>query len=191
MEYQPKFNEKKATEAASILLALKKGKVEYIWLLKMLYIIDREALNRWERPITYDSYRSLARGPVPMTIYNLITGKFQGAAWTQVITTYPFVSEDRFQVSLNGPTIPRLRLLSKNEDDLIREKFKEFENYTIEELIQYTHDEFAEWTDPEGGPSTPIEIDRLLAHLNFSEDDIDRIKTELRDEETANTFFGR
>ena len=38
------FNERKATEAAAHLLALRGGQMHYLKLLKLLYIADREAL---------------------------------------------------------------------------------------------------------------------------------------------------
>ncbi len=189
MSYRPKFNEQKATEAASILLDLKGGRVAYIWLLKMLYIIDREAFSRWERPITYDNYRSLDKGPVPMTIYNLITGRVDGIMWKKVILTFPKKSYHEYEVTLSSVTLPKIRYLSQSEVDLIHEKFKEYKSLDRWSLVELTH-HFPEWNDPKGGPSTPIELDKLLKELSFSDVDIHRITREIREEATLDEILG-
>ena len=59
-----KFSEIKATQAAAFLLKANGGKMNYMKLIKLLYLADREALSRWERPITGDSYVSMDNGPV-------------------------------------------------------------------------------------------------------------------------------
>jgi len=50
----PPFNERKATEAASVLLRLRGGQMSHLKLIKLLYLADREALDRWSVPITHD-----------------------------------------------------------------------------------------------------------------------------------------
>ena len=189
MNYSPKFNEQKATEAAALLLDMKGGRVEYLWLLKVLYAIDREAFNRWERPVTYDVYKSLPKGPVPMTAYNLITGYSAGAFWKNCILTYPVGSANEYEIALNGPTMPKIRHLSDGEIDLIREKVEEFKDMTSWDMVDYTHKHFPEWKDPHDGPWTPIEIEEMLKYLDFPPGDIERIKRELREEEAINVLF--
>ena len=48
-----KFNEKKTTQAASRFLTLAQGQMNYMMLIKLLYLIDREALmkigNRYDQ----------------------------------------------------------------------------------------------------------------------------------------------
>ncbi len=47
--------------------------MSYMKLIKLLYLADREALARWGRPITTDSYVSMKHGPVLSEVLNLIT----------------------------------------------------------------------------------------------------------------------
>jgi len=47
--------------------------MSYLKLIKLLYIIDREALLRWGRPLTGDRYVSMDHGPVLSQTLNLIT----------------------------------------------------------------------------------------------------------------------
>jgi len=188
MNYQPKFNEQKATEVASILLDLKGGRVEYLWLMKMLYIIERESYNKWERPIIYDDYRSMDKGPVLMTVYNLITGRYEGTFWKKCILTFPKKSAHKYEVCLNG-TLPKIRNLSESEVSLIREKFDEFKDLDRWDLVELTH-RFPEWTDPHGGPSIPIYVDYLLEKLNYSAADIQRISREIKEEAALDEILG-
>lgn len=65
---QPPFDERKTTEAATHLLCKRpKQKMYLIHLLKLLYIADRRALQRWGRAITWDRYVSMDNGPVLAT----------------------------------------------------------------------------------------------------------------------------
>src|SRR6266700_2113944 len=66
------FNETKATQAAAQFLRLRGGGMSFIKLIKLLYLADREALIRWGRPITTDSYVSMDNGPVVNRMYSLI-----------------------------------------------------------------------------------------------------------------------
>ena len=53
------FNEKKATQAAAIFLRLAGNELNYMVLIKYLYLVDRKALSEWGRPITNDRYYSM------------------------------------------------------------------------------------------------------------------------------------
>ena len=46
-----RFNERRATEAAARFLKLRGGRMSYLKLIKLLYLLDREALLRWGRPV--------------------------------------------------------------------------------------------------------------------------------------------
>src|SRR5947209_20462172 len=67
-----RFDERRATEAAARFLKLRGGRMSYLKLIKLLYLLDREALLRWGRPVTTDRYVSMDNGPVVSRIYDLI-----------------------------------------------------------------------------------------------------------------------
>ena len=178
-----KFNEHKSTEAASLLLCLKGGRSDYWWIIKMLYLVDREAFKRWERPITYDYYESLPYGPVVMSIYNIIKKNIPSPFWKQFILTLPKNNE----VMLGGSPA-KIRKLSKAEVDLINEVFKEFGGYTGPELVEYTHT-LPEWHDPHGS-SSPIELPDLLKVLDYKPEEISRITSQIKQEEILDAVLG-
>lgn len=43
-------------------------------LVKTLFLADREHLNEWGRPITYDNYKAMKHGPVPSLAYDFLKG---------------------------------------------------------------------------------------------------------------------
>lgn len=180
-----KFNEQKSTEAASLLLHLKGGRTDFWWIIKMLYLVDREAFIRWERPVTNDFYESLPYGPVGMSIYNIIKKNISSPFWKRFIVTLPKESE----VMLNGTPAP-IKKLSKAEVDLITEVFKEFGSLDGGQLVEYTHT-LPEWKDPQKtGSISPINISDLLEVLKYSPQEIDRIEFELKQEEILNSVLG-
>ena len=63
-EMQLPFNEAKAAQTAARLLKLRGGRMSYLKLIKLMYLIDREALLRWGRPVTTDCYVSMDKGPI-------------------------------------------------------------------------------------------------------------------------------
>jgi uncharacterized phage-associated protein len=67
------FDESKATEAAAFLLSRSDQTMNYMKLIKLLYLADREALIRWGRPISTDRYVSMKHGPVLSNVLNLIS----------------------------------------------------------------------------------------------------------------------
>jgi uncharacterized phage-associated protein len=187
MGYPFEFSEKKTTEAAGLLLNLKGGRADYLWLIKMLYYIDREAINRWERPVTYDHYNSMDYGPVLMSVYELILGKRIGTIWRNYIHSFNKGSTYEYEVWLLG-SAPRLRKLSVGEEELIHEMFKQYGDYTGFELAEMSH-KFPEWKDPKGS-TIPIEFSDILKSLDFSEEDLHRIADELKAEQALDTLFG-
>ena len=66
------MNMKKVIQVAGHLLQKYSGRLNYTKLIKLLYLADREALSKWDVPITGDRYTALHNGPIVSEIYNLI-----------------------------------------------------------------------------------------------------------------------
>src|SRR5690242_6025860 len=107
-----RFNEKKATQAAAQFLRLANGRMNYMKLIKLLYIADREALLRWGRPITTDVYFSMKHGPVLSEVLDLISEGpdpfFGETFWSR------HISKEDYDVSLKAD--PTQDQLSEAED---------------------------------------------------------------------------
>src|SRR5438876_7824637 len=83
------FDEAKATQVASRLLEKSGGQMSHLALVKLLYIVDREALTRWGRPVSGGEYYAMPHGTVISPILDLmqrIEGWDEPTFWTQHLT---------------------------------------------------------------------------------------------------------
>ncbi len=171
MPYSPIFQEK-VTEAASIILHLAGGRISYFKLVKLLYLADRRAIEEWERPITYDTFASLPRGPVGSNTCNLARGKPSiSEFWDQYIET---INRD---VRIKDK-YPKIRKLSPIEVNLIEDIFAKYGHMNRYALARLT-ETLPEWKNP-GGSSFPIELGYLLKKLHYNEEEIKRIEFEIQ-----------
>ncbi len=131
--------------------------MSYMKLIKLLYLVDREALLRWGRPVTTDRYVSMDQGPVLSSILNLINeGHRPGApgVWPE------YISEPQgYEVALlkEAPADE----LSRAEEELIEEVFRDHGHKSRWELVELVHT-LPEWRDPNGS-AVPISYADILA----------------------------
>jgi hypothetical protein len=157
------FDEVKATQTAAFVIGLSKGRLQYLALIKLLYMLDREALNRWGLPVTTDRYVSMKMGPVTSRIYDLVKVKGEPiypSYWSQYIT------RDGYDAVLLSD--PGKSEMSPAEEDLAREIFANTRGKDGFTLADETHKHFPEWKDP-GSSSSPIEISDILGALDTTE----------------------
>jgi uncharacterized phage-associated protein len=169
------FNEAKATQVAALLLRLRGARMSYMKLMKLMYLVDREALLRWGRPVSTDTYVSMNRGPVLSKTYDLITDGVQPGSpsvWAESIS-----AAQNYEVGLlkDVPTDE----LSRVERDLIEEVFARYGRMSRWEIVEWMHANLPEWTNPEG-TSVPIEFKDILRAGKKSEVEIAAIEDELR-----------
>lgn len=168
-----RFNEAKATQAAGLLLALRGGTMSYMKLIKLLYLADREALLRWDRPITTDRWVSMDNGPVVSRIYGLIREEPAPGVpgeWARHIQ-----ASDRYDVSLIEPVDDDE--LSSAEVKLLRQIFALHGHKNRWELVSHCH-ELPEWRRPNGS-SMPIEVEDILRGESRPADEIAAVVAEL------------
>lgn len=151
-----RFREAKTTQAAARLLALRGGRMNYMKLLKLLYIVEREALLQWGRPVTADRCVSLPKGPVLSQTLNLINeepGPDAPSAWAEHIS-----QPENYQVRLLKPAGDDE--LSAAETALIDDVFRRYGQMNRWKLVDLMHT-FPEWQDPEGS-ALPITYRDIL-----------------------------
>src|SRR3989442_6906574 len=84
-----KFDETKATQVAARFVAKNGGKMSHLALVKLLYVVDREALASWGRPVTGGDYFSLPYGTVisqSVDLMKRIEGFEDPSFWTEHLT---------------------------------------------------------------------------------------------------------
>jgi uncharacterized phage-associated protein len=152
------FDERKAVQAAARLISQGGGEMNYMALIKLLYLVDREALLRWGRPVTGDMIVSMKHGPVLSRVFDLVSQKRQDrpkSVWHSFIPRpAPYVYTVRFS------GVPETSALSEAEVALIDEIFAKHRGLSESELVELTH-RLPEWSDP-GKTSVAIPFERIL-----------------------------
>lgn len=182
-----KFQPEKTVQVAAMFLKLHGGSMNYLGLLKLIYMADRLALERINRPLTGDNYVSMKYGPVLSRVYDFIKGSAsfsnEGDAleiWQKYISNQKRrfeVLEKRYKVTLLED--PGNEELSEEEEEIIEKVYKECGNYDRFDLANMTHD-FPEWQDPNKlNPSRKvahIENIKILEAIGKDQEEITKIK---------------
>ncbi len=69
------FNEKRATQAAALVIREMGGSCNYTWLLKVLYLADRQALYATGCPISGSTFVATNYGPLSSEVYDCIRNR--------------------------------------------------------------------------------------------------------------------
>ena len=181
LQMKLKFDHVKATQAAAFMLRLAGSPLKYVALIKLLYKTDRKAIRELGIPITTDEYVSMKHGPVTSKIYDLIKSSASGkhpTYWSKHIQRIP---NQHFVVLECDPGTSELSIA---EERIISEIFKTDGSKDRFELVDETHLEFPEWTDP-GNSSAPIEIEDIIAALGLSEDEASHVEAMISLQQSA------
>ncbi|WP_374979266.1 Panacea domain-containing protein [Pseudomonas solani] len=139
------FSEQKVAQMAAYFLSRRGGEMAYLKLMKLLYLADRESMDRYNSTMSCDSHVSMPHGPVLSTTLNLITGQIESPEWRS------WVSPDaRYEVSLSRPlhSFDELDELSEADLDILEQVWQRFGRMERWQLVDYTHNNLPEWVDP-------------------------------------------
>jgi hypothetical protein len=166
------FKERKSAQAAAHLLALHNGKMNYMKLIKLLYLADRLALIETGQTITGDRMFSLPKGAILSRILDLAsTGEAdEGSPWLALIS-----EPVRFEVELRIQPPPTDEL-SPYELSVLGQINRRFGAMDQWALGQLTHG-LPEYRDPDGS-RVPIEPEQILREAGKSPDEIEQLTQE-------------
>ncbi|MBI3322650.1 MAG: SocA family protein [Candidatus Omnitrophica bacterium] len=181
-----RFDEKKTTQAAARLLKLGGGTMSYLKLIKLLYFVDREALARWSRPVTFDKYFSMPHGQVLSNTLDLIDegvppGQESQSYWLQHISV-----PENFDVKLKKQNPPADEL-SDAEVALIDEIHKQYGHLSKWDLRDLHH-KLPEYVDPDGS-CVRTEYRDILRAVGRTDAEIVSILADLNHLEAISTFL--
>ena len=168
-----KFNAKKAAQAANWLLRRSGGRRNYMELVKLLYLADRQALIDLDSQITGDSLASLPYGTVLSRILNLIRWgptNAEDAPWFEAVSAP--TGYDVEAIGNSGESE-----LSGAEVQVLENVFAEYGRYDWKQLSNLTH-KLPEWTDP-GEGSIPISTEHVLRLVGKTAQQVEAIRKEL------------
>jgi hypothetical protein len=171
------YNEEKATQLASLLLRLNGGSMDFLKCIKLLYAIEKEAINRWLRPVIYDELYSLQHGQVLSQTLDRAEYRIRPpiSYWNTYLKTLPdntiHISEDC-----------EIEQLSKAEIDLAKEIFDKNKGKTPEQLMNEHHNPklTPEWKNP-GQSRIKTQYLELLTLLNKTQEQIEEFEADLKE----------
>jgi len=135
-----RFHFEKTLQLTGYLLNLAGGRMNYMRLLKLLYIADREYLAEEGEMITGDRVFAMPNGPVLSSVYNLIQGKdSQSDRWCHFIK-----KGKNYTVHLNDD--PGTDELCRAEKEKIEDVFKRYGALHEFTVVELTHT-FPEWCE--------------------------------------------
>ena len=170
------FDEAKATQTAAAILRMRGGRMHYIKLIKLLYLVDREALLNWGVPVTTDHWVAMKNGPVGSNVLNLITEETrEKPIWSKYIS--PPLGDWEVELRVEGE-LPKDRL-SRAEEKLIKKVYGEYGYRNRWDLIDNVMHNLPEWSDP-GSSSISISVRDILESGNEKPEEIKAITRELR-----------
>jgi uncharacterized phage-associated protein len=165
------FDERKATEAAALLIEREGGRINYMKLLKLMYLAERRSLAQRNRPICGDVYVSMSRGPVLSKVYNLIKGETDWIVprhWSSFIRL-----SDRYFVEL--VKAPDREALSDADVRILSEVFAAHGSLDEWQLVRLLHEQCPEWEDP-ADTSSEILPEEILRALGKDEEDMAAVR---------------
>jgi uncharacterized phage-associated protein len=170
------FDERRALDAAAVLLSHAGGRMRYLRLIKLLYLADRESIDRRGRPIVGGRYVSMDYGPVLSEVLTLVKrGERPGSVWSAAIRT------EHYEVSLESK--PDLGSISQEEIDLLIEAAEIYKKLDQWKLCDMTHG-LPEWKDPKGS-AIDISPEDILRALGRQGEEVE----ESRQAATERAFF--
>lgn len=173
------FSEERVAQMAAYLLQQSGGRMAYLKLIKLLYLADREYMSRFGESISGDRMVSMPHGPVLSQTYNLITaGGREEEGWNSWIA-----SEPNYEVSAkqHGASRDDFDLLSDVETEILTRTWRDFGHMSRWELVDYTHNNCAEWQDPHGS-SYPIREEDLFMAVGKSPEMAQSMAQHLREQ---------
>lgn len=140
------FEFNKAIQATAYLLRRETCReMNYMRLIKILYIADRESIRHTGRPITGDRVIAMKQGPVLSETFDLIKGShLRGPEWAR------FIQRDEYNIRLIGE--PGLANLSRFDVETLERIAEEHRSHDTWEMVEFTH-AFPEWQKNNPGDS--------------------------------------
>jgi uncharacterized phage-associated protein len=171
------FSPKRAAQAAAVLVKLEpKCEINYMKLIKLLYIADRESIAETKAPITGDDPFAMKHGPVLSRIYDFVMDRDSEGVnvWSEYFET------NGLNVHLLGD--PGTDELCPYDIKKLQEVFDRHKNDDQWDLEELTH-MYKEWqrNDP-GRSSRPIPLQHIVDAVGLSNemDDVLRLQAEAK-----------
>jgi len=177
------YREKKTIGAAAYLLSKLGNEMQYIKLIKLLYLADREFVKQKGRTISGDNHFSLPYGPILSKSLDAITE--EKAEWTEIIGA-----------DLESKTVwlkqkNEIEELSKSEISVLDLIVENFGHMPGPQPVEYTHT-LPEWKKPTGKKkSQEISLREIAEAVGHFSERVDAIVAGQSESKTVNRFLNQ
>lgn len=165
------FDIRKTIAAVAFLMNQEGGQLDMFLGLKMLYVADKEALIRWGKTITGDSFVSLPKGPVLSEVYNL----FKGVGPREDQGEWDACFSERVNHLIQMLKQVDVEVLSEREMEVLESARKQINSFAPWEVARWLHETCPEWQDPQGS-SVPIDPAVILRNAGRTDEEIQIIE---------------
>jgi len=137
------FNRKYRKALEAVVYLANKDQRQY-WVLKAIYVADKEHLSRYGRQIFGDRYIAMRQGPVPSLAYDIVKSMREGATDyffpdPRPNTALQIVPDNKTVKPISG-RVADMNVLSESEIQCLDYGFNIVKDLTFEQLKQLTHD---------------------------------------------------
>jgi hypothetical protein len=186
------FDQNKVLQIIAYLLSLNKNKMNFLKLMKELYLIDRESIKERDTSVSGDAYFSLPHGPILSATKNLLDDLKSGEAnGDNLFKGFLTVDKDTPNYSIYTVALkenPGYDLLSEKDIEYITIVSNRFKKYSLKKIEDFTHG-LPEWTDPKSG-NAKIRFQDIMGSLGKSKEEILIAKQEYNQIINLNRYIG-
>ncbi len=153
---------RKVAAATAVICDENGGSAEMFFILKAVYLADRQMLIDFGAPITGDRYSSMPQGPILCTTYDLIRGKLTSDKKLQAEWDEAFL---RVENSVRPKARVNTDCLAPKEEEILREKIRLVMKLDREGVAvgDWMHENCPEWEPVPKGSSKPLPLERILS----------------------------
>lgn len=185
------FNVKKMVQIVNHMLKKNNNEMNYIKLLRLLYIADYLCVSKYGFTITEDDYLYLDNGPVLCNLYDFIQGSKNRLRQGQSVWDIYFIrSGDNLQVTSASSTITD-DLLTDAEIDILDQIYEKYKLYDCEYIMDHVINDNTLFPTCEKSHSVAIPLSKfeMMNTAGLTEEQIKDIFEEDRIEQERQDFF--
>lgn len=142
----PGFDVSTAAQAASYFAQKAGGKIDMLKLIKLMYLAERKNMEVYDRPMFYDLFFSMEKGPVPSMVYYLIDGEKKDSEWSKHIR-----SRKKNSNIIECIGQGQFDHLSEADTEILEDVWQQFADLDGTEMAEWTHRHCTEWQNPSRG----------------------------------------
>ena len=135
-----------AAQAAAYFAKQAGGAIDWLKLIKLMYLAERNSMEKYDRPMFHDLYFSMDRGPVPSMVYYLIDGRETHPVWSKFMC-----GQNGKNAIIESTGEDDFDHLSEANTEILDELWHQFADMDGNELADWTHRKCPEWQAPQGG----------------------------------------